>query len=306
MAFTVLAPLIVLAALGVVLCRKAVHSALCLAAVMIGLAGLYAALAAPFLFAVQIIVYTGAVMMLFLFVIMLVGVEAKEPFTEIIAGHRGWAIALSVAFAAIVITAAGQTVTSIDVGLDQANADGNVEGLAALMFGPYILAMQFTAALFMTAVLGAMVLAHRERLTPRQTQKELSEQRMRSYAAEGKHPGNPPTPGVYARHNAVDTPALGPDGEIIEESVAEVVRQRGQMNLDSTTHDPDVAGEIDQLPTTEERIESADPPDGPADAGRSSAGGERAGVSRPPDDDLDTDARSSRPTRSTESEEDER
>ena len=71
-AFWLLAPLMVAAALGVLFARKAVHAALLLAVVMIGLAVLYLVQEAPFLFAVQIIVYTGAILMLFLFVLMLV------------------------------------------------------------------------------------------------------------------------------------------------------------------------------------------------------------------------------------------
>ena len=84
-AFWLLAPVMVLGALGMILARKPVHSALCLAAVMISLAVQYAALDAPFLFAVQIIVYTGAILMLFLFVLMLVGVDAADSLVETIA-----------------------------------------------------------------------------------------------------------------------------------------------------------------------------------------------------------------------------
>src|ERR1044072_652178 len=87
-AFWMLAPIMVIAALGLVLARKAVHAALCLAIVMISLAVLYAAQGAPFLFAVQIIVYTGAIMMLFLFVLMLVGVETSDSLVETIKGQR--------------------------------------------------------------------------------------------------------------------------------------------------------------------------------------------------------------------------
>src|SRR5690606_19670632 len=83
-AFWTLAPVMVLAAMGLIFARKAVHAALCLAVVMISLAMLYAAQDAPFLFAVQIIVYTGAIMMLFLFVLMLVGVEARDSVVETI------------------------------------------------------------------------------------------------------------------------------------------------------------------------------------------------------------------------------
>ena len=76
-AFWMLAPVMILGALGMILARKPVHSALCLAAVMISLAVQYAAQEAPFLFVVQIIVYTGAILMLFLFVLMLVGVDIR-------------------------------------------------------------------------------------------------------------------------------------------------------------------------------------------------------------------------------------
>ena len=93
-----------------------------------------------------------------------------------------------------------------------ANADGNVPGLAQLLFSRYVFAFEATSALLITAAIGAMVLAHRERLTPKPTQADLAAQRMRDYAEHGKHPGPLPAPGVFARHNAVDTPALLPDG----------------------------------------------------------------------------------------------
>ena len=91
-AFWILAPIMVIAALGILFVRKAVHAALLLAVVMISLAILYAALEAPFLFAVQIIVYTGAILMLFLFVLMLVGVDASDSVVETIRGQRVLAI----------------------------------------------------------------------------------------------------------------------------------------------------------------------------------------------------------------------
>ena len=227
--FWILAPVMVIAALGLIFARKAVHAALALAVVMISLAVLYAAQGAPFLFAVQIIVYTGAIMMLFLFVLMLVGVDTSESLRETIGGQRLAATAVGLAFGIVMVTVVGQGVSSSVVGLDDANADGNVEGLAALMFGPYILAVQFTAALLITAVLGAMVMAHHESLVPKRTQADLARQRMRDYAESGVHPGNAPTPGVFARHNAVDTPALLPDGSPLEASISESIIGRGQV-----------------------------------------------------------------------------
>ncbi|MBA2508081.1 MAG: NADH-quinone oxidoreductase subunit J [Nocardioidaceae bacterium] len=227
--FWMLAPVMVAAAIGMVLSRKAVHSAMLLAVVMVSLAALYASLDAPFLFAVQIIVYTGAILMLFLFVLMLVGVDASDSVVETIKGQRLMAIVLALLFGGLLSIGVAQAVTAGVVGLDEANAEGNVPALAQLLFGRYIFAFELTSALLITAALGAMVLAHTERLTPKATQRDLAEARMRSYAEHGTHLGPLPTPGVYARHNAVDTPALLPDGTTSEKSVSRSLRARGNV-----------------------------------------------------------------------------
>ena len=253
--FWILAPVMVIAALGLLFARKAVHAALALAVVMISLAILYAAQGAPFLFAVQIIVYTGAIMMLFLFVLMLVGVDTSESLRETIAGQRLAAAAVGLAFGIVTVTVVGQAVASPVTGLEQANANGNVEGLAALMFGPYILAVQFTAALLITAVLGAMVMAHHESLVPRRSQADLARQRLRDYADHGVHPGNAPTPGVFARHNAVDTPALLPDGSPLEASISESIIGRGQVR---DGYDEAVDDMTRQLAPAEDESEEGD------------------------------------------------
>jgi NADH-quinone oxidoreductase subunit J len=96
--FWILAPLAALGALGMVFAHKAVHSALCLATTMIALAAFYIAEDALFLGVVQIVVYTGAVMMLFLFVLMLVGVDSAESLKETIRGQRLAAAAVGVGF----------------------------------------------------------------------------------------------------------------------------------------------------------------------------------------------------------------
>ncbi|MFP5283993.1 MAG: NADH-quinone oxidoreductase subunit J [Actinomycetes bacterium] len=230
-AFWLLAPLMVLGALGMVLARKPVHSALCLATVMICLAVQYAALGAPFLFAVQIIVYTGAILMLFLFVLMLVGVDAADSMVETIKGQRVLAVVAGLGFAGLLIFATGNALVGEPLGLAAANSEngGNVQGLAALIFNRYVFAFEATSALLITAAVGAMVLAHRERLTERKTQAVLVAERMQRYAKTGAHPGPLPTPGVFARHNAVDTPALLPDGSLAETSVSATLRARGEI-----------------------------------------------------------------------------
>ena len=230
-AFWVLAPVMVLGALGMVLSRKPVHSALCLATVMICLAVQYAAQNAPFLFAVQIIVYTGAILMLFLFVLMLVGVDSSDSLVETIKGQRPLAVLAGLGFGALLVLAVGNAVVGEPVGLSEANAaqGGNVQGIAALLFDKYVFIFEATSALLITAAVGAMVLAHRERLTKKLTQADLAADRMRLYAETGQHPGPLPPPGVFARHNAVDTPALLPDGTASELSVSRTLRARGAI-----------------------------------------------------------------------------
>lgn len=248
-AFWILAPVMVAAALGVLFVRRAVHAALLLAVVMIGLAVLYAVLEAPFLFAVQIIVYTGAIMMLFLFVLMLVGVDAADAGTESIRGQRTLAVVVGLVFALLLGTLLGQASLGVATGLGEANSQGNIEGLAAVLFSRYVLAFEATAALLITAALGAMVLAHRERLEPRETQADRARSRVREYGESGLHLGPLPAPGVYARHNAVDTPALLPDGSPAPDSVPGTIAARGSGRAAPSPTDVerigDVVGEIE-------------------------------------------------------------
>lgn len=228
-AFYVLAPIMVIAALGILVVRKAVHAALLLAVVMISLAVLYAVLEAPFLFAVQIIVYTGAILMLFLFVLMLVGVDASDSAVETIRGQRVLAVVVGLALGVVLLLAVTQISLGSVVGLEDANEGGNIQALADLLFSRYVFIFEVTSALLITAAMGAMVLAHRERLTPKATQQSLAAQRVRDYAEKGTHLGPLPAPGVYARHNAVDTPALLPDGTASALSVSRVLAARGTV-----------------------------------------------------------------------------
>jgi len=228
-AFWILAPVMVACALGILFARKAVHAALLLAVVMISLAILYAVQNAPFLFTAQIIVYTGAILMLFLFVLMLVGVDASDSVVETIRGQRLMATVVGLVFGVLLVLCIGQVSLGGVTGLSAANADGNVPGLAQLLFSRYIFAFEVTSALLITAALGAMVLAHRERLTPKASQADLAAGRLRDYRESGKQLGPLPSPGVFARHNAVDTPALLPDGTPSEISVSRTLVARGSL-----------------------------------------------------------------------------
>jgi NADH-quinone oxidoreductase subunit J len=241
-AFWLLAPFVVAAALGILFARKAVHAALLLAVVMIGLAVMYLVQDAPFLFAVQIIVYTGAILMLFLFVLMLVGVDASDSLVETIRGQRLMASIAGLVLGVVLVVGVAQVTLGVATGLGSANAGGNVQGLAQLLFSDFVFAFEAASALLITAAIGAMVLAHRERLTAKVTQAERAAQRMRDYAEHGKHPGPLPPPGVFARHNAVDTPALLPDGTPADSSVSRVLSARGTIRSA-----PALADDIDDL-----------------------------------------------------------
>jgi NADH-quinone oxidoreductase subunit J len=226
--FWILGPLAVVAALGMLLVKKAVHSAILMAFVMVILAIFYIAQDAAFLGIVQIVVYTGAVMMLFLFILMLVGVDSSDSLTETIRGLRPIAITAAVGFGGLMVSLLGHaTLGRGTVGLTQANADGNVEGLAQLLFSTYVWPFEVVSSLLITAALGAMVLAHQQRTSTRPTQRQLSINRFRgdSLGTAAGLPG----PGVYARHNAVDVPALLPDGTPAADSVNATLSARGDM-----------------------------------------------------------------------------
>jgi NADH-quinone oxidoreductase subunit J len=217
-AFWVLAILAVAAALGMILARRAVHCALMLAVVMLSLAVMYAMLGAPFLAFVQVIVYTGAVLMLFLFVLMIVGITAADSVIETLRGQRLWAGIGGIALLVLMALVVGNAVIGPAAPNSAQFGNGNVTDLARLIFTKYVFPFELTSALLITAALGAMVLAHRERTSPKPTQRELARQRV----ASGR-PSPLPGPGTYAQHNAADMPALLPDGSQSRLSVSHVL-----------------------------------------------------------------------------------
>ena len=229
--FWILGAIALAGAIGVVAAPKAVYSAIFLAMTMIALAIIYVAQDAVFLGVVQVVVYTGAVMMLFLFVLMLIGVDSAQSLVETIRGQRLAAIAAGLGFGVLLIAGIGTLTTTGFVGLTQANEGGNVQGLADLIFTRNLWAFELTSALLITAALGAMVLAHRERFQPRKTQRELAVERFRG----GGRATPLPNPGVYARHNAADTMARLPDGSDDETSVSATIRGR---TVPATEGDP--------------------------------------------------------------------
>ncbi len=219
--------LAVLGAIGMLISHKAVHSALWVALTMINLAVLYVLQSAPFLGVAQVVVYTGAVMMLFLFVLMIVGVDASDSLVETIKGQRRVGILAGVILVIALVLLLGNSFSIQAAELVNADSTygGNVQGIAALLFGKYVLIFELTSALLITAAVGAMVLAHKERTSPRKTQAILA----RELFASGTYRGPLPSPGVYARHNSVDTPALLPDGSVSEISLPGPIVARGAV-----------------------------------------------------------------------------
>ncbi|HEY3879438.1 MAG TPA: NADH-quinone oxidoreductase subunit J [Trebonia sp.] len=219
--FWILAVMSVSAAIAMVCVKQAVHCALSLAVVMLCLAVMYAMQGAPFLAFVQVIVYTGAVLMLFLFVVMLIGVNSVESLKETISGQRLWAGLAGAGLAVLLIVGIGHAAVGTAAPTTSANNTDNLTGLAKLIFTTYVFPFEITSALLITAALGAMVLAHRERSGPKPTQREIARRRIES----GQVAPEPP-PGVYALHNAVDLPAMLPDGTTTDRSVSAAITQR--------------------------------------------------------------------------------
>jgi NADH-quinone oxidoreductase subunit J len=222
--FWIMGPIALLGALGMVFARNAVHSALGLICTMFSLAVLYIVQQAPFLGFVQIIVYTGAVMMLFLFVLMLVGRDSSDSVVEVLRGQRLAALLLGLGLAVLLVGAVGGSLTAVTpVGLAAggAGSTGNVTGLGRLIFTEFLFAFELTSALLITAALGAMVLGHAQtRSHAKLTQREMVTARLR-----GEHDRISPLPGpgVYATGNSVAVPAVLPDGSIAPESISEII-----------------------------------------------------------------------------------
>ncbi|CAL9459175.1 hypothetical protein SUDANB121_02618 [Nocardiopsis dassonvillei] len=265
-AFWILGAVVLLGALGVVFSRKAVHSAMSMALTMVGLAIFYGINAAPFLMVVQIVVYTGAVLMLFLFVLMLIGVSSADSLKETLSGQRLLTAVVALCFVGALATGVARISVGDPVGLaaGTAAAGGSIPWIAGELLLRYVVAFEATAALLVTAVLGALVLAHTGRTRKRRTQREISEDRIR-----GDHPTPLPGPGTYARHNAIDMPALLPDGQVARLSLNPVL----------TARDPEYQSRVP------EDVRAGRPPlpGGASDSARSKEGGPTAGAGDHPD-----------------------
>jgi NADH-quinone oxidoreductase subunit J len=163
--FWVFAPVSVASAIAMLMMRNAVHSALFLIVNLFCLAVFYLVLDAPFLFAVQIIVYAGAIMVLFLFVIMLLGVDRTDDLRERLIAQRPLAVLLAAGFVLEIVFAVRAGVgfsRHAPAGFDAVNRGGNARALARVLFRDYFFPFEVTSILLIIAAIAAMVLAQRK------------------------------------------------------------------------------------------------------------------------------------------------
>ncbi|MFC5992612.1 NADH-quinone oxidoreductase subunit J [Pseudonocardia hispaniensis] len=238
-AFWILGPIALAGALGMVLARNAVHSALFLASTMLSLGILYVVQQAPFLGFVQIIVYTGAVMMLFLFVLMLVGRDSSDSIVEVLRGQRFAAMLLGIGLAGLLVGAIGRAfldVTPVGLARDAAGSNGNMPGLGRLIFTDYLLPFELTSALLITAALAAIVLTHAQSTAhAKRGQRATVIDRLRGeHARISPLPG----PGVFATGDSVAVPAVLPDGSIAPESLSEIIESTPIREVEPPRPDP--------------------------------------------------------------------
>lgn len=221
--FWCLAPLMVLAGLGLIFFRKAVHATVCMVFIMVSLAVMYIANQAPFLGMVQIVVYTGAVMMLFVFVIMLVGVDRADSLVETLKGQRWMAWIFSLGLGATILGFVARI--GLTQGAGHADASGvTMHELADTLLGDFVFSLELVGLLLVSAAVAALSLTHKRKISQRVGQKELADARVAAAARLTPLP----SPGVFAQRNAMDVPALDPFGQPVESSVSRVLRARGQ------------------------------------------------------------------------------
>lgn len=220
--FWAVAVAMVALAIGVALCRKAVHSAVCMIGVMLCLAMIYAAQGAYFMAVVQVVVYTGAVMALILFIIMMVGISASDNYLKTSRSLRlgAWGLGIvGAAITAMVLVAANLPATGgvPAVAGGQGNVESNPVQIALTLFREHMFTMEIVSGLLIVAAVGAMLLTHAERLRAMMMQPETAHMRMLEYGEKGTHPGQRPAPGVYTETNAADMPAINAETSDVEE-----------------------------------------------------------------------------------------
>lgn len=240
--FWCVAAVMVLCALGVLFFKKAAYNAICMVGVMLGLAFLYIAEGAPFLGAVQVVVYTGAIMMLFLFVIMMIGLGASDEYRRQRTGNIVGAVLLSLGLVVVLVGVIDHSsVTAATTSNTDPYSNTPVTSLATELFSNHWFSMELAGALLITAAIGAMLLTHTDRLSPKVDQMATAHAKMRAFRESGRRVGQLPAPGVYATTNAADVPAIAGDTMApLEDSIPRVLRVRGLTRTISQV-EPEVA-----------------------------------------------------------------
>jgi NADH-quinone oxidoreductase subunit J len=153
------------AAVSLILQRNPVHAAMLLVATLFGVALLFVLQQAHFLAAVQVIVYAGAIVVLFLFVIMLLGVDKRDDLHETLPLQRPLAIGLGVVLVAMVFALASTKWVTASPNTDPHSGlvagSGTVEALGRSLFARYLFPFEMTSVLLVIAAVGAVVLARR-------------------------------------------------------------------------------------------------------------------------------------------------
>ncbi|OKL48292.1 hypothetical protein BSR29_01585 [Boudabousia liubingyangii] len=226
--FCILALFMIGCAIGVARFKRAAYAAICMIGVMVGYALMYLLNGAEFMGIVQIVVYTGAVMMLFLFVLMLIGIGATDNYRQGPAGPRVVAYGLSFLLVVVLGFTTYRQFSTSPPQMKPGTDYNSIKNLGETLFQEHAFTVELSAILLITAALGALLLTHADRITPIRRQRDVAEAKMAAYAAQGRHPGQLPAPGVYAESNAFDVPAIsGETHAPIEESVPRVLRAKG-------------------------------------------------------------------------------
>ncbi|MDO5034764.1 MAG: NADH-quinone oxidoreductase subunit J [Actinomycetaceae bacterium] len=245
--FWITAVIMIAGALGVLFFKKAAYSAISMVTVMLGLSVLYFAQGAPFMGVVQVVVYTGAIMMLFLFVLMMIGLQATDNYFNQTRTNIVWAIVGSglVAFTLSWVVWNTNLPAVSEFGVDP-YSNAPIENLALALFSNFWFSMELAGALLITAAVGAVLLTHGDRLTPKRTQRHIVEAKMAAYAQTGRHVGQHTAPGVYAGSTAFDIGAVsGETHKPVEDSIPRVIRVRG-LDRALGSLDPELARTFSQ------------------------------------------------------------
>lgn len=256
--------MVIVAVYGLLIARKAVYTIISVIYVMVGLAFYYTMLEAPFMGVVQVVVYTGAILMMFLFILMLVGINSEDSARETLTGQRAVAVigALgTLALLSLMLLKSGPIAKLADaglpVGLEQANSESNPVAVAQSIITNHVLTLELTGTLLIVAALGAMTLTHADRVRPKKTQEQIAHEKMQAFTAKGANPGVLSNPGVYAESNSSTNPSLTAYGEPVGDSVNRVLHVRHQDR------------KVSQIsPVTAQRIAQGQLPSGPSTYGK--------------------------------------